>query len=183
MIPKRNEDDSMRTVTLFIAMSLDGYIADHQGGTSWLEETSKGCMAGYDTFYQEIDTIIMGRTTYEQIKAMPSSWPYEDRMTYVLTHEPLCDESNICFINDSISNLLSTLQTQTGKGIWICGGAHVISQAMQSDLIDRYWITVMPILLGDGILLFQPKYPTLHLTLIEQTSYGNMMDLVYERKR
>lgn len=173
----------MRTVTLFIAMSLDGYIADDQGGTSWLEETSNGCMAGYDAFYQEIDTIIMGRTTYEQIKAMSSSWPYENCMTYVLTHEPLCDDSNICFINDSISNLLSTLQTQTGKGIWICGGAHVISQAMQRDLIDRYWITVMPILLGDGITLFQPTYSPLDLTLIEQTRYGDMMDLVYERKR
>ena len=82
----------MRKVILYIAVSLDGFIADRQGGVDWLERASNGEEdSGYDEFIQKVDTVLMGYKTYHQVTTQlsPDQWPYQGLTTYVLTHRHL----------------------------------------------------------------------------------------------
>lgn len=83
----------MRKVSLFIAMSLDGYIADKKGGVDWLNGQDSGTETedGYSTFIQDVDTVLMGWNTYHQIvtQLSPDQWVYPDQTSYVFTHRQL----------------------------------------------------------------------------------------------
>lgn len=181
----------MRKVTLFIAMSLDGYIADSQGNVDWLEEYEEdGCedhnenIDSYSEFVKEIDTVIMGRNTYHQIVAelSPDKWVYDTLTAYVITHRKLHSTEKIIFTDTDPVELVKRLRSESGKGIWICGGADIVSQLVKMDMIDCYYITVIPVLLGDGIRLFENPAKTIKLKLLKTRSYHGMTDLVYIRR-
>lgn len=177
---------TMREVILYIAMSLDGYIADKNGGVDWLggQDANDQSMGSYEDFIKEIDTVIMGYRTYHQIvtELSPDQWVYQGMKTYVLTHHPLESTNEIVFTDQTVKNLIANLKSQNGKHLWICGGADVVNQCIQNNLIDRYHITVMPTLLGDGIKLFDKQRMETKLKLVRSQSYNGMMDLVYERR-
>lgn len=176
----------MRTVMLYIAMSLDGYIADKHGGIAWLEDCVDAQVGtSFSEFIKDIDTILMGRTTYDQIttQLMPDAWPYDKQHTIVFTHEKKDNTSRCSFCAQPIEEVITTLRQQTGKDIWICGGAKLIHQALAAHQIDRIWITIMPTLLGEGIPLFQTRMAKDTLTLLHDQSYGNLIDLIYEVNR
>lgn len=175
----------MKQVTLFIAISLDGYIADRLGGVDWLSGTGTEDTDSYDAFIRGIDTVIMGGNTYRQIitQLSPETWPYPELESYVVTRHSIPDGKNkIHLVQESPCALVQRLRKQDGKGIWICGGADLARQLMAKDLIDRYHLSVIPTLLGDGIPLFSPGLPTLPLQLIYTQSYNGIIDLVYERR-
>lgn len=176
----------MRTVTLFIAMSLDGFIADRNGGVEWLagQESGKNDMESYDRFIREIDTVILGWNTYAQVTAelSPEGWPYEELHSYVFTHRTRPDTDNIRFVNEDVCAFVRSLRREQGKGIWICGGADVAGQLIRENLIDRYHISVIPTILGDGIRLFDKRETELKLRLLESRSYNGITDLIYERR-
>ncbi len=175
----------MRKTTLFIAASLDGYIARKDGGIDWLhgQDASGDDMTGYDAFIQDIDTVVMGWNTYHQISAelLPAQWPYRGLTAYVMTHRiPPVTEEDIRFVNRDVCRLVEDLKRRPGKGIWICGGAGVIRPLLQGRLIDRLHISVIPILLGDGIPLFVGLERELPLHFVSSQSYNGITDLVYE---
>ncbi len=175
----------MGKVVLYIAMSLDGYIADKDGGVAWLEgDGSDQANTGtYDEFIKTVETVILGYTTYHQVVTELSKdvWFYENQMTYVLTHKVVEDKPNIKFTSEPLVDLLTRLkQTQTGD-IWICGGASIVNQALNHRMIDQYRIAIMPTVLGDGIPLFDSKETTL-LKLVETHTYNGMVELVYENR-
>lgn len=176
----------MRKVSLFIAMSLDGYIADSRGGVNWLEGYEDGGEAfdSYSEFIKEIDTVVMGWNTYDQIvtELSPEEWVYEGLTSYVLTHRRMESSEKIRFTDRNAKELIAELKTKPGKGIWICGGASVAGQLIAEDLIDRYEITVVPTLLGSGIRLFGHGEKEIKLKLIRTRSYQGMTDLIYERR-
>lgn len=176
----------MSKVVLYIAMSLDGFIAKEDGDVAWLEgqETGQPELGSYSEFIQTVDTVILGYTTYQQVveELSPNEWPYEGKQTYVLTHKEIESKEGICFTNEKLQNLLERLTQEPGKDIWICGGASVVNQAVKLNLIDRYCVTVIPMLLGKGIRLFNHENPELKLKLISTQSYNGMTDLVYERR-
>lgn len=120
----------MRKVTLFIAMSLDGYIADPEGKVNWLEGQGNddGTIDSYSEFIKEIDTVVMGWNTYHQIvtELSPDEWIYEDLTSYILTHKEFDSSEKIHFTNIEAVELINRLKMENGKGIWICGGANVI---------------------------------------------------------
>lgn len=175
-----------RKVTMFIAMSLDGYIAKADGRIDWLggEEANMDDMISYTTFIKDIDTIIMGWNTYEQLtqELSPEQWVYPDHMTYVVTHREMKDSENIKFVNDNVSSIVHTLKQQEGKGIWICGGAGIIQPLLKDNAIDRYHINIMPIILGNGISLFNSMNTEIKLKLIETKQYNGITDVIYERR-
>lgn len=175
----------MRKVTLFIAMSLDGYIADRDGKVDWLvgQEAGKDDMISYQTFIREIDTVIMGWNTYHQIatELSPGNWYYKELMSYVFTHKKMASTENIKFVNQDVCTVIKELQQTEGKGIWICGGATIVQQAIQANLIDRYHISIIPTILGDGIRLFGPSTHKESLRLIETYHYNGITDLLYEK--
>lgn len=176
----------MRKVTLFIAMSLDGYIADPEGKVNWLEgqENDDGTIDSYSEFIKEIDTVVMGWNTYHQIvtELSPDEWIYEDLTSYILTHKELDSSEKIRFTNIEAVELINRLKMENGKGIWICGGANVIQQLMKEDIIDCFYITVIPSILGGGIRLFGDNTKEIKLRLLKTQSYNGMVDLVYVRR-
>lgn len=175
----------MKTISLFIAMSLDGYIADAKGSVNWLEgQSSEENIDTYSEFVKDIDTVIMGWNTYHQIvtELSPDEWIYKDLTTYVITHNPKASSDNIKFINESPAELVKKLREEKGEGIWICGGANIIQQLVKEDLIDCYYITVVPAILGSGIRLFEKTEHEIKLRLLKTQSYNGMADLVYIKR-
>lgn len=175
----------MRKATLFIAASLDGYIARRDGSVDWLhgQDGSGDDMSGYDAFIRDIDTVVMGWNTYHQVttELSQTAWPYRGLTTYVMTHRtpPVVDE-DIHFVDQDVCELLAGLKRRPGKGIWICGGAGVIRPLLQGGEIDRLHISVIPVILGDGIPLFGRLERELPLRFLHSRSYDCITDLVYE---
>lgn len=120
----------MREVILYIAMSLDGYIADKQGKVDWLTGQNPESQEpdSYSSFLQEIDTVIMGWNTYHQImtELSPGQWVYEGLDCYVLTHRELPSSGQIHFTCQPVTKLVEERKQKPGKNIWICGGAAVV---------------------------------------------------------
>lgn len=106
---------------------------------------------------KDIDTVLMGWNTYHQIitELSPNEWVYNDFTTYVVTHNKHTSSDKISFIDESPVELVKKLQEENGKDVWICGGANLIQQVVREDLIDCYYITVIPTILGSGIRLFE----------------------------
>lgn len=175
----------MREVVLYIAISLDGFIADKNGQVSFLQGDGSDPMheGSYQTFLSSIDTIVMGYRTYDQIvnELSPNQWPYEGLKSYVVTHRNIEHQEQIEIYHGSMQELINRLKKEEGKHIWICGGANLVKQLMDMDLIDIYHITVIPALIGQGIKLFQSTDINQRLKLISSTSYKGMVDLVYKK--
>lgn len=176
----------MRRVCLFIAMSLDGYIADAGGGVGWLggQDGDSENPDTYAEFAKTVDTVIMGWNTYHQIvtELSPEAWPYPDFTTYVITHRECASSERIRFVSTDPSALLNKLREESGKNLWICGGAGLVQQLVRADAIDEYRITVIPTLLGSGIRLFDGAGREIKLRLLHTRSDHGMTDLLYTRR-
>lgn len=109
----------MREVTLFIAMSLDGYIADENGGVDWLNAEAPEDPGEdlYEAFIQNIDTILMGWKTYHQIvtELSPQEWPYPDQQTYVFTHREMPSSEKTAFIREDPASFVKKLKEAEGN--------------------------------------------------------------------
>ena len=175
-----------RNTVLFIAMSLDRYIADANGGVDWLEgqNPEEGDGNSYDNFIREIDTVVMGWNTYRQIatELSPQQWVYEGLTSYVLTHRKIEKMDGIIFTDESPCGLIQRLRRKPGKDIWICGGASTAGQLMKEGMIDRYHISIIPTLLGSGIRLFDSLKGQTKLKLVRSQVYNGIAELVYERR-
>lgn len=174
----------MRKVRLFIAMSVDGYIGDRNGGVSWLngQGEDKENIDTYSDFVKNIDTIFMGWNTYHQIvtELSPKEWVYNGFTTYVITHHKRHSAGEIHFTDENPVKLLKQLKLQDGKDIWICGGANLLRQLMDANLIDQYYISVIPTVLGGGIRLFGELDKEQKLSLVKAQNYNGIVELIYE---
>ena len=180
------EIKNVRKISLFIAMSLDGYIADSKGGVDWLngQGNDDENIDTYSEFAKTIDTILMGWNTYHQIvtELSPKEWVYNDFTTYVFTHNEHISSKKIRFVNINPVELVKKLKGKNGKDVWICGGANLVQQLVNEDLIDYYHITVIPMLLGSGIRLFENGKYEINLRLLNTQSYNGMTELIYKRR-
>ncbi|KRM78351.1 dihydrofolate reductase [Lapidilactobacillus dextrinicus DSM 20335] len=148
-----------RKVILFIAQSLDGYIARTDGSIDFLEfnRTHDDVDDAYDRLMAGVDTVVMGRTTYDQVvnELSPDVYPYVDQESYILTthlDQPAIPQRH--FVNMSVVDLVQQLKNQPGKDIWIIGGSSLLAPLINADLIDSYQITIVPVLIDSGIPLF-----------------------------
>lgn len=175
----------MREVTLFIAMSLDGYIADSDGRVDWLtgHDLTGPEPDSYDRFIAGIDTVLMGWNTYRQVteELSPEAWPYEGLDAWVVTHHSATPVDGVCFISEDPARLVRMLQQKEGQGIWVCGGASLAQQLMREGMIDRLHLSIIPTILGSGISLFENNGPQLNLRLVRTEVCNGIVDLVYEK--
>jgi dihydrofolate reductase len=175
-----------RNIILYIAVSLDGYIARSNGAVDWLSGSSgdPNVDSGFDKFYSSIDTVVMGRTTYEQVinELSPSAWVYEGKKCYVATTRNDESDNRVEYISEDITEFIKNLTSQQGKDIWLVGGGKLIDQFMKQNLIDKYIITIIPTILGDGIPLFIENNPEIKLKLIETKAVDGMAELTYVRR-
>ncbi len=178
----------MRKVVLFIAMSLDGYVADKNGGVDWLYGHDKDStdMGSYGEFIKSVDTVLLGYNTYHQVATVlsPNVWAYEGLKSYVITHrENLTPVANdIEFYSGSLSTLINKLKQQDGKDIFVCGGAKIANELCRENLIDVYDISVIPTILGGGTRLFEDDLPTLRLELKSSDINNGIQQLTYTVK-
>ena len=176
----------MRKVVLFIAMSLDGYIADRYGKVDWLtgQDNDVETADSYTDFEKSIDTVIMGWKTYHQVatELSPEQWVYENLQSYVLTHRDCLSTNNITFTSIDPCSLVKKLKAGEGKNIWICGGADIIRQLMEENLIDTYHISVIPTILGNGIRLFSDCGQEIKLRLATVNSSNGITELIYQKR-
>ncbi|OCQ96996.1 riboflavin biosynthesis protein RibD [Nostoc sp. MBR 210] len=140
----------MRKISLFIASSLDGYIARESGEIDWLFTDQD---YGYSEFIAEVDTLIMGHKTYQQVLGF-GEYPYSEQEVFVLSrHLQGKTENNAIFINDDWANFMTNLRQSSGGVIWLVGGGQTIHYFLQHNLIDEIILSIHPIILGSGIPL------------------------------
>lgn len=140
-------------ITVYIATSLDGFIATPDGGVDWLSPYRGDY--GYDHFVASVHTLVLGRATYDQVRGY-GNWPYGGKRVVVLTSRPL-DEGAPAGVeawSDGVEALGATLRALPSD-VWIVGGAQVMRGLLDLGFIDRLDLFVMPELLGDGIALFE----------------------------
>jgi dihydrofolate reductase len=146
-----------RKVILYIAMSIDGCIATDNDDLNFLSVVQvEGEDYGYEDFIQTVDTVIMGRKTYNKVLTFGGEFPHKDRKCYVISNSKKGRDKNVEFYNGDLGQLIKKLQKEDGRNIFIDGGAQVVFELMKLNLIDRYIVSVVPYLLGGGIVLFKP---------------------------
>jgi len=111
----------MRKIKLFIACSLDGYIAKEDGSVNWLPENTD---SGYDQFYSSIDTVLMGQKTYEQILTF-GKYPYKDKISYVFSRNPNQKKDENVEFTSEVEEFTKKLVSSSGKDIWLVGGSEI----------------------------------------------------------
>ena len=147
-------------------MSLDGYIASPEDGLEFLSIVEQeGEDYGYGDFMKEVDTIIIGRKTYDKVISMGFPYPGTDKEVYVISRNAGPAEGNKKYYGGDLTALIAQLKSEPGKNIFCDGGAEIVNELLRHRLIDEILISVIPILLGDGIRLFKDGRPEQRLQL------------------
>lgn len=177
----------MRKLSLFIATSLDGYIAKPNDDLSFLKLVEKeGEDYGYAVFTENIDTIILGRKTYDYVPREIGSSHYDNgqRDVYVITRTARPGAGRTTFYTGELTELVKQLKSAGGKNIYCDGGAEIINELLQHDLIDELIISIIPILVGNGTRLFADNRPEQQLEFINiKTFETGLVQLHYRRNK
>jgi dihydrofolate reductase len=174
---------------VYIATSLDGFIATKDGGIEWLNEIPNPDNGidllndipnpdqtdyGYSDFMENIDAIVMGRNTYEKILSF-GKWPYNKPVFVLsnsLTDVPDSLKDKVEIVKGEIKSIIQFLDKRGYHNLYVDGGK-AIQSFLQEDMIDEMIITRLPILLGDGIPLFGESQKTLKFRHVETDVYNN----------
>ena len=168
----------MTRILVYIATSLDGFVAREDGSIDWLPEDSK---SNYDTFYKSIDTVIMGKTTYDQVLTF-GEYPYKDKKSFVFTRASKNNDDNVEFVSD-IEKFVKDGFPGAGKNIWLVGGAKIIASFLKLGIVDEIITTIIPVLLGKGIPLFQNIENETKLELVKTEKYDQLVALHYKTSK
>lgn len=166
-----------------IATSLDGRIARADGSVDWLLEGAPPPEAfGFEAFYAGIDAILMGRGTYEAVRAM-GDWPYPGKPVMVVTTRPLEDTpAGVEIIGGGVEAAVAALESRGHARIWAEGGGRLLRGLMAIGRLDRLEMAVVPLVLGEGPMLFPPGTVETRFRLVEaRTVEGGCLHLVYDR--
>lgn len=154
---------------VYIATSVDGFIARPDGGLDWLKRVEvEGQDYGYQRFFDSIDALVIGRGTYDVVRAF-ETWPYGDKRCVVMTHRPVAPRGKEEFFSGEPAALLERLGAEGVKRVYVDGGV-VIGQFLAAGLIDELTISQIPVLLGRGLPLFTAAVEK-DLTLLESRSF------------
>ena len=179
---------SLRKIKLYIAASLNGKIARADGRVDWLEAIPtppEGSDYGYAEFLDSVDTTIMGNKTYQQLISWDIPFPYSGKKNYVLTRTQSTKKSDhVEFITSNHLEKIEEIKQQAGKDIWLIGGGQVNTLLFNANLIDELLLFVMPVVLPDGIELFEGSPDLKSLELIDsQTFSTGVVELRYRIKK
>lgn len=171
----------MRKVILTLGLTLDGYIARPDGSVDFLFMPRDYSMA---PFLKTIDTVIMGRKTYEVGKAMGGSFAGKIAYYVISRSLPSGKREGVIFTADSPADLTAQLRKEQGKDIWLMGGGELTRAFLRADLVDEVHLGIVPALLGEGIPAFPAGFPQRDFTLLENKAYSQgFVSLKYERRR
>ena len=158
----------MRKIIVYIATSADGYIARKDGSVDWLDRPQPPGNYGMGEFWKSIDTILWGRKTWSPEVAGFS----RGVKNYVFTHKPPAKKpASVEFVNEPIAGFARRLRAAPGKDIWMMGGAGIIGSFLDAGEIDEFIIHVVPVLIGEGIPLVEPRKRTIKLKLLDSHTF------------
>lgn len=161
-----------RKLVLYIAMSLDGYIAAENDDLSFLSAVEQeGEDYGYAEFINSIDTIILGRKTYDKVISMGHPYPMHGEKVYVITRSEKPSVGSVEFYSGDLAKLVDLLKEQPGKNIFCDGGAEIVNLFLKAGLFDEITISIIPVLLGGGVRLFQDGGVEQKLKLVSSKSF------------
>lgn len=162
----------MVDVVLYIACSLDGYIACPDGGVEWLSLVEvDGEDYGYQGFFDSVDALVMGSRTYRQILDF-GEWPYGDKPCWVMSKQQLNEvRPSVHVIHEAVEDFLKRLQSQGVNRLWLVGGAILVDTFERAGCINEYIISLVPHLLGDGVALFTAGRLPRSLRLVDSRDY------------
>lgn len=185
---------------LYIAASLDGKIASSDGSIDWLDSITVDC--GTNEWMKSIGTVLMGRSTYEQVAAFAGEYPYKEQKNYIFSTTKSNFTHGIAVNPLRLDEFVHQIKNEAPeeKDIWLIGGGKLIENFIAHDLIDEYIITIIPIILGEGIPMFtstildsykkhfpsknEEKLLNQHFQLKESRTFDeSIIMLTYERLR
>lgn len=175
----------MRKVKYGVGVSVDGYIAAVDGSTDWLERGMRNAVGedfGQAEFFQSIDTVVMGRKTYEVgLKAGmdPNGYPNLRNYVFSRTLKP-GKRDGVEFVAGDPAKFVARLRRSKGKDIWLCGGGELAREFLRAGVLDEIILGVAPILIGAGRLTLPPEFPETELELTELIKFkGGVLGLTY----
>jgi dihydrofolate reductase len=159
-------------ISVFIATSIDGYIARENGSLDWLDKfNDSGENCGFPEFFSSVDTLIMGRKTYETVLSF-NNWPYRGKRVIVISNTLNSVTEDAELYKGDILPLLSKLQAEGVKHIYVDGG-ETISHFLKEKTVDSITLTTIPVLLGKGIPLFRKIDAEFSCKLVSSQSYSS----------
>lgn len=172
-----------RKIVLNLAISLDGYIADESGGFDWIvghgdpnQNTEK--TFNFTEFTDSIDTIVMGKKAYDDCGIEG----YDTKKIIVATSQKMKNYNNVEFVNNDICEFVQSLRKVKGKDIWLYGGGGLTDYFIKENIVDKYIIGIIPIILGKGRPLFLADNPNIKLHLDECTVDDGITILKYSKR-
>ncbi|HEV3340132.1 MAG TPA: dihydrofolate reductase family protein [Pirellulales bacterium] len=157
-----------RKIIVYIATSADGYIARADGSVDWLNRPRTAANYHMAAFFRSIDPILWGRKTFEPMLAKGGKGGGFGMKVknYVFSHRPPPPTaSDVEFVNEPVGAFAQRLRAQSGKDIWMMGGAGLIASFLDAGEIDAFIIHVIPVFIGEGIPLVQPRHRLVPLEL------------------
>ncbi|NJK85833.1 MAG: dihydrofolate reductase [Bacteroidales bacterium] len=172
-----------RKLMLFIAMSLDGFIAKKDGNIDFLNRVnSPGEDYGYSDFLENTDTVIWGRKTFDKVISFGEGIPHENKKVFVISRTRTGNHGHITYHGDVVQ-LVNDLKNEEGKNIYCDGGGEIVFALLQKNLIDTLIVSIIPHLLGSGIRLFNEGYPEQSLKFKRSVSFpSGLVQLWYEKE-
>lgn len=158
----------MIRASVFVGVSVDGFLARPDGTFDFLE-AGGGEPHGFEEFLATVDVLLMGRMTYEVVRAF-AEWPYGDRPVFVLSTKPLPADERIERIEGDPHDILKELEARGFAHVYVDGGL-TIQGLLRAGLIDRMVVTRVPVLIGTGIPLFGPTGKDILLHHVSTQSY------------
>jgi len=172
----------MRRVRLFIATSLDGYIAGPGDDVGWRFADGD---YGYAHFYAGIDTVLVGRRTFDMACRLPA-WPYAGRNVVVFTRGDAARIASPDTVATArpVADVVAELRARPGKDLWLVGGGLLIQSFLAADLVDELIVSLHPVVLGDGTPLVARGAPRLPLALVGERRFpSGLVQLAYRVER
>jgi dihydrofolate reductase len=176
-----------RSLTLHVVASLDGFIAKKDNSVSWMDSSGdvyeKGVSDGNaDDAVTSIDCFVLGARTYEH--ALELGWPYGDTPTIVITNRELpSTRKSVEFYSGDLKKLVDEILAPRYRNIWLVGGAMLCQSFLRLDLVDKIRLAIIPILLGDGLRLFDNSVIESRWNLKDVVAYKTgMVELSYQRQ-
>lgn len=165
-----------RKVIAYLAISADGYIADAAGDVEWLNRRPHEYDYGMKEFSASIDTIVMGRKTYDwavnYFKKLGKPPQFSKEPHYVFSRKPPAKAlGGVQFVTSSVKTFMDTMRERPGKHIWMMGGAGLIAAFLDAGELDEFDIHVMPTLIGEGIPMIEPRHRDIELKLLAIQKY------------
>ena len=175
------------TITIHMVASLDGFIAKSDNSIEWFETSDaydQGItLPGDGSFFNTVDCFVMGANTYEHAFALAENygWPYGDKPVIVMTHRELPSlNDKIRFLTCDLRTLVETHLRTYYKNVWVAGGSLLSRDFLKQDLAHEIRITILPVILGEGLPFFNQIGVERSLHLLETTAYANgMVELCY----